>query len=56
MSRIAEPAMRHIKFATHKKAHGFEYKMIIVMYHPKKILVYKQMKFVLKMILECHPE
>ena len=34
----------------------FEYKMIIVMYHPKKLLVSKQMKFLLKMIIGCYPE
>ena len=33
----------------------FEYKMIIVM-SSKKLLVYKQMKFVLKMIIGCHPK
>ena len=56
MSRFVEPAVRHQKSAIDKKAHGFEYKMIIVMYHPKSFLVYKQVKFVLKMIIECHPE
>ena len=39
--RFAKPAVRNQKSATHTKAHDFEhktdfeYKMIIVMYHPK---------------------
>ena len=52
MSRFAEPTVS----STNKKAHGFEYKMIIVMYHPKKLLVYKQKNFVLKTIIRCHPD
>ena len=62
MSGFVEPEVRHQKSATHTKAHefehkmDFEYKMIIVMYHPNSFWVYKQMKFVLKLIIGCHPE
>ena len=57
MSGFTEPEVRHQKFATHTKTHYFEHgmdfeiKMIIVMYHPKNFWVYKQMKFVLKLII-----
>ena len=33
---FAEPTVRHQKSGTHKKRMDFEYKMIIVMYHPKR--------------------
>ena len=61
MSRFADPAMLHQKFATHTKAHDFEYKMDFEYksdhydVSSKNMLVYKQIIFFLKMIMGCHP-
>ena len=56
MSRFAELAMQYQKSATHTKAHDFEYKNDHFDVSSEKLLVYKQMKFILKMIIGCHPE
>ena len=42
MSRFAKPAVGHQKFATDKKAYGFECKMIIEVYHPKSFWFIKK--------------
>ena len=55
VERLAKPEVKPRKFATHKKTHGFEYKLSLRC-NIQKAFGLKTMNLFCKMIIRCNPK